>query len=185
MKIEAYCAASDLWLEHETGLRGYIFKIVQDCQASDDLTAEVLMKIYNSCCSNQEIKNVKSWIYRIARNVTIDYLRSKKRETNEVPEIVQEEEEEDHLHEAESITLEIIGLLPDIYSIPLRLHDIEGIKTRLIADRLGMSHATIRSRLRRARKLFEQKIMECCLVELDEVGGLIHLELKKACSGTG
>lgn len=184
MKIEAYCAASDLWLEHETGLRGYIFKIVQDCQASDDLTAEVLMKIYNSCCSNREIKNVKSWIYRIARNVTMDYLRSKKRETNEVPEIVQEVEE-DQLFEADKITLEIIDLLPNMYAIPLRLHDIEGIKTRLIADRLGMSHATIRSRLSRARKLFKQKIMECCLVELDEVGSLIYLELKKDCSVTG
>ena len=54
----------------------YIKKRVNDQLDAEDLTQEVFYKLSNS--KNSEIKNIKSWMYTIAKNSIIDYYRKHK-----------------------------------------------------------------------------------------------------------
>lgn len=179
-KIKKYLDVSSLWSDYKNGLLFYILKKVKDKDIANDLSHEVLMKIYNSCCSNNEIKNVRSWMFQIAHNTTIDYLKKENKYTNEVPEIF-EKDENNSYKEVEELLRPLIELLPEKYSVPLQLSDIEEIKQIEVSKKINLSLTATKSRIQRARKLLKEKIIECCNLELDEKGNLLSLEIKQNC----
>jgi RNA polymerase sigma-70 factor, ECF subfamily len=179
-KIKKYSEVSSLWLDYKNGLKFYILKKVKDKELANDLSHDVLMKIYNSCCSDKEIKNVRSWMFQIAHNTTIDYLKKQHKFTNEVPEIF-EKEESNSYKEADVIIKPLINLLPEKYAVPLKLSDIEQLKQAEVAKKINLSLTATKSRIQRARILLKEKIIECSNIEIDESGNLISLEIKKSC----
>jgi len=179
-KINKYTDVSSLWSDYKNGLQFYILKKVKDKDIANDLSHEVLMKIYNSCCSNNEIKNVRSWMFQIAHNTTIDYLKKENKYTNVVPEIF--EKDENNLYkEAEELMKPLIKLLPEKYAVPLQLSDIEEVKQAEVSKIINLSLTATKSRIQRARKLLKEKIIECCNLELDEKGNLLSIEIKQSC----
>ena len=179
-KIKKYSEVSSLWLDYKNGLKYYILKKVKDQEIANDLAHEVLMKIYNSCCSGSEIKNIRSWMFQIAHNTTIDYLKKENKFTHEVPEIF-EKDENNSYKEAEYLLKPLIESLPEKYAIPLQLSDIEELRQTEVSAKLNLSLTATKSRIQRARKLLKEKIIECTILELDEKGNLLSLELKQSC----
>jgi RNA polymerase sigma-70 factor (ECF subfamily) len=179
-KIKKYSEVSSLWLEYKKGLKFYILKKVKNEDLANDLSQEVLMKVYNSCCSNIEIKNVRSWIFQIAYNTTIDYLRKEHKYTNEIPEILENDEGNTYTQGGELIK-PLIELLPEKYALPLKLSDIEEMKQSEVSKKLNLSLTATKSRIQRARKLLKDKIIECSTLEMDENGKLLSLEIKQSC----
>jgi RNA polymerase sigma-70 factor (ECF subfamily) len=53
----------------------YIYRMTGDYEASLDLTQEVFIKVYNSLARYDATFKFSTWIYRIAHNAAIDYLR--------------------------------------------------------------------------------------------------------------
>lgn len=179
-EINKYSKVSSLWLEYKNGLKFYILKKVKDDNIANDISHEVLLKIYKSCCSGRDIKNVRSWMFQIAHNATIDYLKKESKFINEVPEVF-EKEEYNIYKETEELIEPLINLLPEKYAIPLRLSDIEELKQAEVSKKIELSLAATKSRIQRARKLLKEKIIECSSLELDEKGMLISLEVKDSC----
>ena len=62
-------------MHYKNGIKYYILKKVKNEADADDLTHEVLLKVYNSCCSGKTINNVRSWLFQIAHNTTIDFIK--------------------------------------------------------------------------------------------------------------
>lgn len=59
----------------------YILFRVNDHDEAEDLTAKVFLEAWESLISTrreQKIRNIRAWIYRIARNKVIDYHRTRK-----------------------------------------------------------------------------------------------------------
>src|SRR5690606_39628458 len=69
------CDVPDLWLEHQQELKNFIFKRVKDRDLANDISQEVLLKVYNFCRSKSGVKNVRSWLFQIAQNTIIDHYR--------------------------------------------------------------------------------------------------------------
>ena len=179
-KIKKYSEVSSLWNEYKNGLKFYILKKVKDEDLANDLSHEVLIKAYNSCCSNIEIKNVRSWFYQIAHNTSVDYFRKDNKYSNEIPEKT-ENVEENLFSEVLDFIEPLIELLPNKYALPLQLSDIEDVKQSEIAKRMNLSLTATKSRIQRARKLLKDKIIECSTLEMDENGKLLSLEIKQNC----
>ncbi|SRX73234.1 sigma-70 family RNA polymerase sigma factor [Aequorivita antarctica] len=179
-KIEKYKEVSSLWIEYKSGLKYYILKKLKNEDLADELSHEVLMKIYNSCCSGNEIKNIKSWIYQIAHNTVIDYLKSENKFTNEVTEKF-ESDENNTYEEAEKFLEPLIKLLPDKYALPLLLSDIEGVSQIEVSKKMNLSLTATKSRIQRARKLLKEKIIECSNLEINAKGRPISIEIKADC----
>lgn len=179
-KIEKHEEVSSLWIEYKSGLKYYILKKLKNEDLAEELSHEVLMKIYNSCCSGNEIKNIRSWMYQIAHNTVIDYLKKENKFTNEVTEIF-EVDENNTYKEAEEFVKPLIKLLPDKYAIPLLLSDIEGINQKEVAKKMNLSLTATKSRIQRARNLLKNKIIECSNLEINEKGNPISIEIKPDC----
>jgi len=179
-ELKKYSEISSLWLEYKNGLKYYILKKVKNKDVANDLSHEVLMKIYNSCCSTIKIKNVRSWMFQIAHNTTVDYLKKQHNFTNIIPESY-DNDEHTVIQEADKILKPLMKLLPDKYAIPLQLSDIEELKQKEVAQKLNLSLTATKSRIQRARILLKEKIIECSNLEKDEKGNLISLELKSVC----
>lgn len=179
-KINKYADVSPLWANYKNELLFYILKKIKDKETANDLSHEVLIKIYNSCCSNTEIRNVRSWMYQIAHNTTIDYLKKESKLTDEISETFEKDENNSYLG-AEELINPLIQLLPEKYAVPLQLSDIEELKQDEVANRINLSLTATKSRIQRARKLLKEKIIECCNVELDDKGNLLSLEIKPSC----
>ena len=179
-ELKKYSEISSLWLEYKNGLKYYILKKVKNKDVANDLSHEVLMKIYNSCCSTIKIKNVRSWMFQIAHNTTVDYLKKQHNFTNIIPESY-DNDEHTVIQEADKIIKPLMKLLPNKYAIPLQLSDIDELKQKEVAQKLNLSLTATKSRIQRARILLKEKIIECSNLEKDEKGNLISLELKSAC----
>ncbi len=179
-ELNKYSEISSLWLEYKTGLKYYILKKVKNEDVANDLSHEVLMKVYNSCCSAIQIKNVRSWLFQITHNTTVDYFKKQQKFTNEIPETFDNDETTIY-QDTEGILKPLIQLLPEKYGVPLQLSDIEELKQKEVAKKLNLSLTATKSRIQRARKLLKKKIIECSILEKDEQGNLLSLDLKTEC----
>lgn len=180
MKITTCDQAASLWIEYQEGIRSYLLKKVKDADLANDLAQEVFIKVCRACCSDHEVKNVRSWLFQISHHALIDHL---KRQPNlaALPLEIADEPEDTIWQEMEKYIDPLIKLLPEKYAIPLRLYDLEGIQQAVIAQRLALSLSATKTRIQRARKLLKEEILVCSTLETDVQGRVIGFSIKKSC----
>lgn len=138
------------------------------------------MKVVNSCCSDIQIKNVRSWLFQIAHNTTIDQLKRRKRNTD-LESDIQQESTESVYRDIEPFVSNLIDFLPEKYRVPLKLSDIEGMKQKDVADQLDLNLSATKSRIQRGRELLKQEILTCFHIQTDGENKLDSIVLKDSC----
>jgi RNA polymerase sigma-70 factor, ECF subfamily len=167
--------------EFTTQLRGFIRARVPDDATADDLTQETLMKVFRSRASLRDSDRLEAWLYRIARRTLIDYYR-RRRPTEELPAGLAAESPDELAAVRSTILGSIVRLLddlPDLYRIPVRLAEIEGMPLAEIAPQLGISLTAVKSRVRRGREMLKRMLQDCCRLEFDRHGTVIGCETRK------
>lgn len=99
----------------------------------------------------------RSWLYRTARNVYIDQLRARARETLDEDSLALTPFEEDLTGAA---VLQLIGRLPDGERTLFTMRYFEGYNARELGELFELPAATVRSRLASARRRLRQWIEE-------------------------
>jgi len=144
-------------LYDEYGMR--LFRLCRSMARSDvdDAFQEVLLGIYSALPRFRSESKLFTWCYRIAVRVTLRHIARQQRfEPGEDPEAiavrattgpdaVQSDEEIERIRNA-------IDELPLIYRLPILLHARNAHDTAEIAAILGVSVATIWTRLHRGRR---------------------------------
>lgn len=146
---------------------------------ADDLTQETFLRAYRFFDRYNRDMPFENWLYRIMSRVFIDELRKKPRFKTqsldqplngshgdsevllEIPDFDADPEQmmlsdalDEHLQTA-------LNALPEEFRIAVILADIEGLSYEEIAETMGCSLGTVRSRLHRGRKLLRQKLHLC------------------------
>lgn len=177
------CDVPALWQEHKEALYFFILKRVRDESTAKDISQEVMIKVYNFCLSRSGVHNVRAWLFQIASNTIADHYRMHKRIVYlDTFQEAAEEQEQSAFKEAAEFILPMINLLPEMYSVPLRMSDVEGTKLKDIAADLNLNLNAVKQRVSRARKLLKDVFTECCLMELDEQGRLVSFDIRPGCS---
>ncbi len=57
---------------------GFVFRQVRDKEIAEDITQETFLKVWRNIKKINKNKNVKSWIFTIAKNTTLDFFKKKK-----------------------------------------------------------------------------------------------------------
>lgn len=180
MKISKYQQASNLWLEYQKALKRYVRNKVNDEDTANEITQQVLMKIYGICCSDRDILNVDAWLFQIAHNAVVDYWKKQNKIAYDLPDSIQQEDQSVWNELAEYVE-PLINLLPEKYAVPLYLSDIEQMKQADIAKQMNLGLSATKSRIQRGRELLQKEIKTCCTIETDLRGNIIGFSIKESC----
>jgi RNA polymerase sigma-70 factor (ECF subfamily) len=181
-EIKTNCDVPALWQEHKNELRNFILKRVKDQDLTNDILQDVLMKVYNFCISKSGVRNIRSWLFKIAQNTITDHYRNQSKFTN-LDNLTEIEYEDQNLafSEATNYILPMLEFLPKEYAVPLKFSDIDNMKQADIAQKLNLSLSATKSRIRRARQLLNAEFITCCHFKTDKQGNLISFEIKDSC----
>ena len=160
-------AFEKLVTEYEKAVYAIAQRMTGNPEDAADMTQETFIKAYNSLGSFRGDSKFSVWLYRIANNVCLDFLRSRSRKPTVSLSVEDDEGEENQLDVAdESQSPELLlergltrdavrrGLdtLPPDYKQILLLREIQGLSYEEIASALGIDLGTVKSRIFRARK---------------------------------
>ena len=174
--LDAY---NQLFEEYYSRIYSLIYNMTSNKEDTEDLVSEVFMKAYQSLDKFQGKSSFYTWIYRIAINRTINYVKKRKRRSalslNEIDHGVERDDSYIELSSKESPFRDTaINELQENLNIALQtlsekhravvvLHDIQGIPHDKIAEMLGVSSGTVRSRLFYARQQLQAELSEYAL----------------------
>ncbi len=139
-----------------------VYLIIDDYHLAEEITQEVFVRAYNSLDSFRSESSAYTWLYRIALNLTRNYLNRKFKirflplADEERADLISEplEEKAIRLSISQSIR-KCIRKLPEIYREVIILHYFEEMKVTEIAQVLQQSEGTVKSRLSRGRESLE------------------------------
>lgn len=176
MKIPA-----DAWQAYRTELVHFVKRRIRDPRDAEDLVQDVLTRAYSQRASLREIRKFRSWLYQITRNAIIDYSRTH-RTPAELPPVLEAPPNDTHA-EAELATClrPLVDQLPERYRQAVVLAEIDGLKQREVAERLGLSLSGAKSRVQRGRKLLEDVLLQCCAIDFDARGRVLDFAPKQPC----
>ena len=137
---------------------------------AQDLAQEAFMRVFRSLDRFDFRHDFTTWLYRIVTNLGIDHLR-KRRPMMSTSVVVGDEESQidlpdasvpnpserlESLEVADQVRSCIDSLAPHFRAV-LTLRELEGLSCLEIADIVGATHVTVRWRLHRGRKLFQEE----------------------------
>ncbi|MDC9721999.1 MAG: sigma-70 family RNA polymerase sigma factor [Urechidicola sp.] len=161
-----------IWKLYADDVKHFILSKVKNSSVAEDLVQETFIKIHIKLSNLKDASKLKSWIFSIARNTTLDYFKTTSKKINfSTDELSYEEETTTHT-ERDCLLAHIMNL-DKKYRTPLFLSDIKGIKQIEIAKQLNIPLSTIKSRVQRARRKIAQGYIECCDYQLSEKGVLV------------
>ncbi len=175
------CNIFEIWEEYKSSLLGYIKKRVADNDDANDILQEVLLKSYQFCSKGKTVLHLKSWLYKITQNAIIDYY---KKANNNIPFDIDpqiEQNEQSLIGEASEYIKALLKLLPNEYSVPLYMYDLEGIDQKTISEKLNLTLPNTKSRIQRGRVKLKERFLECCSVDFDEHGEMVSFDIKPQC----
>ena len=131
-----------------------------------DIMQNTYIKAFRNLSQLKEPESFRGWIKTISRNLTIDYLRKKKvvlfsqmvstdsdeaiefedERTENLPDVVIDQKETRRLVD------EILSGLPEEQRIIITMHFYEQLSVREIAETLGISEGTVKSRINYGKK---------------------------------
>ncbi|MBN1817832.1 MAG: sigma-70 family RNA polymerase sigma factor [Sedimentisphaerales bacterium] len=127
--------------------------ILGNTHDAEDLTQDVLLRGFKGIGRLRETDQFRPWIFQIARNMCIDFLRRRKIGKGAFIKVRDRQERADSTVEQDYTFLErAIGRLPEKYRLPLMMYYFQEKSTEAVAEAMGISPAGVCSRLSRARQ---------------------------------
>lgn len=150
--------------------------LLQCTEDAEDITQEVFAEIYLSVNSFREEAKISTWIYRIAVQKSLDFLRGKNRKKRKgvVMSIFSKENNQpamdipDFHHpgvrmenkELAAILFRAIQKLPEKQQAAFTLHKVEGLSYNEIADIMKSSLSSVESLIFRAKQNLQQLLAD-------------------------
>lgn len=143
--------------------------VLRERAEAEDVAQESLLRAYRNFHRLRDRATFRSWLVRIAWRTAIDHRRAQRRRQRyeegaakdglrEIVSAAQNAEELAASREFERHLAEEMDSLPEKLRIVMIMAAIEGYDTREVAALLGLPEATVKSRLRLARKRLAEKL---------------------------
>ncbi|WP_224753897.1 RNA polymerase sigma factor [Paenibacillus terricola] len=137
----------------------YALFLTRSRELADDIAQDVFVKVYEKLYSYRGESSVRTWLLAITRNTALDAMRSswlrrvmllpQRLLTTDIhPSAEREALDRELVHESWSIVLDLPAKLREV----LLLSAHHGLQMKEIAQMLGVSEGTVKSRLFRARE---------------------------------
>lgn len=140
-------------------LMRFVKRMHGDSSISEDLLQNIWLKVVRSLVRLKDPSKTKAWMYRIARNVVMDQLRSQYREPT--TEVAIDFQESNDALEAFALTDQINSSLQHLHPMDREvvvLFYLEEFPISDVAEACGIPVGTAKSRLYRSRQILRKVI---------------------------
>lgn len=154
--------------KYERALYFFIVKMVRDREMIPDLIQEIFVKAFSNLSTFNPQYAFSTWLYRIATNHTIDYLRKKKLNTYSIDEPISTKDGEMQIElpdnnfaadkdiqhkERANLISQAIDSLPEKYKMVIKMRHMEEKSYQEISEILDLPLGTVKAHIFRAREL--------------------------------
>ncbi len=157
---------------YQRPISAYVYRMVGDYEAALDLTQEIFIKVYGSLSRYRSEFKFSTWIYKIAHNSAVDYLRRNSgRERSLVngtegdqydlpveSGILSPEQESERRERRLEIEF-VVRSLPASYRELIILRHAQDLTYDEIVEVTGLPLGTVKNRLFRAREMMRQEFV--------------------------
>ncbi len=145
------------------------FSATGNLSQSEDLAQDTFVTAWRQLRDLREPEKLRSWLCRIARNLTYDALRRQGREPShrgesleeisETPAPEPQPAEQTISNEEQTILWHSLEKIPEIYREPLVLFYREHQSIEAVAQNLELSEDAVKQRLSRGRKMLHEEVL--------------------------
>ena len=172
-------AYDELVRRYQERIYATIYHMTSHHEDARDLAQETFVKAYQALASFKADSSCYTWLYRIAVNRTLNYLDQRKRRSRTVhlslddldanveghPDLValtsgKNPSRDAGLQELQEKLNEAMQKLSEPHRMVVTLHDVQGVPHEEIANILGCSIGTVRSRLFYARQQLQSHLSD-------------------------
>ena len=168
-------AFEDLLLNNQQNVYNLTLRLTGSEQDALDISQEAFIKAFQSLSNYRSESRFSVWLYRIAYNLCIDFLRKNSRgktipltyedsengaQELELPDLRALPEDSLLRKELRQTLSECIDELPEDHREIFAMREIADMSYTEIAQALGISEGTVKSRLARARKKLAQMLIK-------------------------
>ena len=157
-------AFSPLVKKYQKGVHALVWRKIGDFHIAQEITQDAFLNAYQKLGTLKNHNLFAGWLYVIASNLCLDYLRRNRLpmesldadNTNEVDKVsysqyVAEKQEEEADETRREVVKELLKKLPESERTVMTLHYLGEMTIKTISEFLGVSQNTVKSRLSRAR----------------------------------
>jgi len=168
-------AFRNLRLKYSTPIFKLISRMIRSREEVEDLTQEAFIKAFTSLASFNEEYSFSTWLYKIATNNAIDYIRKRKLQTFSINKPI-ESEESDYSFELPDTELEpdqeliaaqrkkmlddAMDSLPAKYRQVILMRHVDEKEYQEIAKILKLPLGTVKAHIFRARELLYKQLRD-------------------------
>ena len=153
----------------------HIRKMIKETEMVEDLVQEVFIKAFKNLKTYSNEYAFSTWLYRIATNHTIDYLRKKKLQTFSINDPIKTKDGEMEVQlpdntyatdtpvmksERKAIVQDAIANLPEKYRKVIQMRHMDELTYDEIADELDLPLGTVKAHIFRARELLYKALID-------------------------
>ena len=167
-------AVADLSTEYGARIHQLAFRYMKNWEDAEEVTQDVLMKVFRKIDAFRGDAALSSWIYRITFNTAMSRLRTgrssraaeqQRPEPNEMGMVPSDPADwsslaDDHVlrREMREQLISALTTLPEVYRTPVVLRDIQGLSTEEASQILHVKPQTLKSRLHRGRLILREAL---------------------------
>ena len=152
-------AFGELYQTHSARLYSLLLRMVGGSQDAEDLLQDVFLQAHRKLDSFRGDSTLGTWLYRLAVNQCLDFLRGRQSRMNRVTDSFEDDPVQEPVSPAPVIPSAIsrvdleraIARLPEGSRLAFVLHDVEGFAHHEVATLLGISEGTSKSQVHKAR----------------------------------
>ena len=162
-----------LIIRYQKRIFNVVFRVVRNRDVVEDLAQEAFLNAFKSIRSFKGGSSFYTWLYRIAANVSINYLSKQKRASFADEGLLETEEvsvrasgwESSPERSVQSIETskaiaESVDALPDDIRQAVVLREYEGLSYEEISEVMDCPIGTVRSRIFRGREMLKEKLRD-------------------------
>jgi RNA polymerase sigma-70 factor (ECF subfamily) len=151
-------AYSKLYTLHIKRVYGLCLRLLADEAHAEDAAQEVFVQVWHKIAQFDGRSQFSTWLYSVASNIAISYVRKHKSWLNKVVSIEQEGMDEQTALDCKGLNGldKLIVRLPERARMVFVLYAIEGYRHEEIAQKLGMAVGSSKSQYHRARQLLQE-----------------------------
>lgn len=150
-------AFEELYRRHSGRLFNLVLRMAGSAEAAEDLLQEVFLQVHRKLAGFRGDSSLGTWLYRLAMNHCLDYLRGREARMGRVTGSIDEEDAAEPVAPAPVGPVTRMDLERAIAQLPagcraaFLLHDVEGFEHREVAAMLDISEGTSKSQVHKAR----------------------------------